>query len=233
VHQDVEALLAVQADDVVIHDLESRLTELAPRLGAMQQEIDRAMAAVAQAAQAVAFEERRQREVQARVAQHRQLQERNQAQLNTITDSRQATAAIAQLDQTKRMIDEDERELQALAGRLAELRRDADDRQLAVDELRQAQEEARASLGADHAELQRQLDEYRRERATKAARVSRSLLARYERIARRHLPGVFPLIANSCANCNTTLPLQRRAAMAGTGVTELCEGCGVLLYATD
>ena len=29
------------------------------------------------------------------------------------------------------------------------------------------------------------------------------------------------------------LPLQRRSLMSNTGVTEICEGCGVMLYAAD
>ncbi len=232
-HPDVEAVLAVQAEDVVIHQLEGRLAELAPRLAAMQADIERAEKALAQARQAVEAEERRQRDVQGRVAQHRQLQERNQSQLNTITDARQATAAMAQLDQASKMIAEDERELQAIAARVADLRRAASDREMEIEELREAQAQARASLDADTAELRSQLDEKRKERAQKATKVPRSLLSRYERIAKRHVHAVVPLRGGSCTNCDTTIPLQRRSALVGTGVTEICEGCGVLLYATE
>lgn len=231
-HQDVAALLAVQDDDVVIHELEAKLAALAPRVAAMQQEIDQADAALAQARQAVEGEERRHREVQGRVAQHRQLQERNQTQLNSIADARAAAAAMAQLDQTRRMIEEDEREVDASNRRLAELRHTVGAREQALEELRQAQEQARASLDADSADLQRQLAEKRRDRDEKAARVPRALLSRYDRIARRHVHAVFPLRGHSCGHCDTTLPLQRRSAMR-SGATEICEGCGVLLYATE
>jgi len=44
---------------------------------------------------------------------------------------------------------------------------------------------------------------------------------------------VFPLRGHSCANCDTVIPLQRRSAMLGSGATEICEGCGVLLYAGE
>lgn len=231
-HPDVAALLAVQEDDVVIHELESRLADLAPRIAAMQTEIEQAASSLAQARAAVESEERRHREVQGRVAQHRQLQERNQTQLNAIADARAAAAAMAQLDQAKRMIAEDERELDASNGRLAELRHTVSVRERAVEDLRQAQEEARATLDADSAELQRQLADKRRDRAEKAGKVPRSLLSRYDRIARRHVHAVFPLRGHSCGHCDTTLPLQRRSAMR-SGQTEICEGCGVLLYALE
>ena len=50
-------------------------------------------------------------EIAERVAQHKALYEKNQAALNHITSMKEATAATAQLDQARRMIDEDEREL--------------------------------------------------------------------------------------------------------------------------
>ena len=61
----------------------------------------------------------------------------------------------------------------------------------------------------------------------------RALLSRYERIARRHVHAVVALRGLSCGNCDTTIPLQRRSALVGTGATEVCEGCGVLLYAAE
>jgi len=44
---------------------------------------------------------------------------------------------------------------------------------------------------------------------------------------------VFPLRNNSCGQCDTMLPLQRRSQMLNTGATEVCEGCGVMLYASE
>jgi predicted nucleic acid-binding Zn-ribbon protein len=44
---------------------------------------------------------------------------------------------------------------------------------------------------------------------------------------------VFPLRGGACASCDTTLPLQRRHEMQRTGAIELCEACGVLLYAGE
>ena len=66
-HPDVAALLAVQDDDVTIHDLETRLAELLPRLDAMAQERDKALAALQQARKSAESEERRRQDVAARV----------------------------------------------------------------------------------------------------------------------------------------------------------------------
>lgn len=233
-HPDVAALLAVQDDDVAIHQLEARLAELTPRLTAMATERDKAIAALQQARQAAESEERRRHEIAERVAQHRALQEKNQSALNSVSSMREATAATAQLESAKRMIDEDERELAAIGQRLVESNRIADERKSHADALEAAQAEARNSLAADQKAIEAELKAARDLRSSKANAVPRALLSRYDRIrSRKRVHAVYPLRGGSCGHCDTLLPLQRRSIMSGTGATEVCEGCGVMLYATE
>jgi len=234
VHPDVAALLAVQDDDAAINDLETRLAELQPRLETMARERDRAMTALQQARKTADAEERRRQDVAARVAQHRALQEKNQAALNSVTSMREATAATAQLEQAKRMIDEDERELSTIGARLMEANRLVAERERTATDLETAQTLARDSLATDQKDLEQRLKDARHEREEKAKEVPRSLLSRYDRIrSRKRVHAVFPLRGHSCGNCDTMLPLQRRSMMIGTGATEICEGCGVMLYASE
>jgi uncharacterized protein len=234
VHPDVMALLQVQDDDLDIYELEDRLATLRPRIEALAKEKERAMAALAQARQAVEGEERRHRDVRGRLDQYKQLEERNQSQLNAVSTAREATAATAQLDQARRMISEAQRETDAIAQRLGEMRHVVVERERAVLEMEQAQQTARASLDADQKEIESKLSERRAQREQHARGVPRNLLSRYDRIrSRKREHAIFPLRNHSCANCDTVLPLQRRSAMAGSGVTEVCEGCGVLLYARE
>jgi predicted nucleic acid-binding Zn-ribbon protein len=234
VHQDVAALLAVQTDDIEIHGLEERLEALMPRLQAMAKDQERASVALDQARQAVDAEERRQRDVRGRLDQFHQLEERNQATLNAVTSAREATAATAQLDQARRMIGEAQRELDSITHRMGDLRHDVTERDHALRDIEKAQKELRASLDADRGAIEADLAKLRAQRNELAAKVPRSLLTRYDRIrSRKRVHAVFPLRGNSCANCDTVIPLQRRSAMTGSGATEVCEGCGVLLYAGE
>jgi uncharacterized protein len=234
VHPDVGALLAVQDDDVNIRRLENELAQLGPQLEALAKEKDAARALLEQATQTADTEERRRHEVATRVAQHRALQEKNQTTLNTVTSMREATAATAQLEQAKRMIDEDERELSAIGQRLVTARKLAEERSHVVADLEVAQAEKHDSLSADREALESQIADARSARNAKATSVPRSLLATYDRIRQRR-PGaaVFPLRGPSCGNCDTMIPLQRRSSMVGSGATVICEGCGVMLYATE
>jgi predicted nucleic acid-binding Zn-ribbon protein len=234
VHPDVAALLAVQDDDVVINDLETRLAELMPRLDVMTKERDKALAALQQARKVAETEEKRRQDVAARVSQHKALQDKNQAALNSVTSMREATAATAQLEQARRMIDEDERELSAIGQRLVEANRIVTERERVASELETAQNTARASLSVDQKDLEEGLVTARQDREKKTKFVPRALLSRYDRVrSRKRIHAIFPLRDNSCGNCDTMLPLQRRSVMVNTGGTEICEGCGVMLYAAD
>lgn len=234
VHPDVAALLELQSDDAEIYSIERGLSELTPRLDALAVARDREVAAVSHARHELDLEERRYRELQTRVAQHRQLHERHQAQLDTISNARQASAAMAQLDQARRMVSDVERELDIMGRRVAEMRRTVDERERAVQALEREQEAARATLESDRSSLEERLRDAKERRDARAQRVSRSLLTRYDRIrTRKHEHTLVPLRGVSCSHCDTIIPMQRRTAMAGTGAVEICEGCGVLLYAAE
>lgn len=233
-NQDVAALLEVQADDLRTYSIEDRLSALAPRLTSLEQDRKRAEEALKLAKHHVDAEEQRQREVQDRLRQHREMRDKSEGLLGQVTTPREAAAVMAQIDQAKRFIADEERDLESIQQRLIELRRLSVERDKAVKDIEQVQQETRASLAADRASLEKELGDVKADRDRKAQSVSRSLLQRYDRIRqKRRTTSVFPLRGGSCAHCDTALPVQRRSTMVATGATELCEACGVLLYAAE
>jgi predicted nucleic acid-binding Zn-ribbon protein len=231
---DVAALLEVQGDDLRLYAIEDRLGALMPRMAALEVERKKAEEARVQARQQVETEEKRQRDLQDRLRQHRELREKSEGLLGQVSSPREAAAAMAQIEQAKRFIADEERELETLGHRLTDLRHGAVDREKEVKEIERVQQEARASLDADRATLEKELGEVRADRSQKAQSVPRALLQRYDRIRqKRRSTAVFPLRGQSCAHCDTAIPVQRRSTMVATGATELCEGCGVLLYAAE
>ena len=231
---DVAALLEVQADDLRAYGIEDRLSALAPRLAALEKDRKRAEDALGQTKQQVEAEEQRQRELQDRLRQHREMRDKSEGLLGQVTTPREAAAAMAQIDQAKRFISDEERDLEALQHRLSDLRKLVVEREHAVKDIEKVQQETRSSLDADRASLQQELGEVQAQRNRKAQSVPRSLLQRYDRIrSKRRTTALFPLRGQSCAHCDTAIPVQRRSTMAATGATELCEGCGVLLYAAE
>jgi uncharacterized protein len=234
VNQDIASLLALQADDAEIRKFHNRLAALEPKVLDLDRQRQVSADALARARHALESEERKQRELQTRVTEHRQLHERNLAQLDQVRKMREATAAMAQVEQARRVLADEEGVLAQMGRRVADLRQAVDTQQAALVALEEEQAGRRAELAAERAKIEEELKGARATREGKAASVPRPLLAKYERIAqRRRSDAVFPLRGPSCGNCDTAIPLQRRSEMAARGSVELCEACGVLLYASE
>jgi predicted nucleic acid-binding Zn-ribbon protein len=229
--QEIEALLALQEDDLKIREIESQMRSLDPQLADLDKKRDQAAAALARAQAAVQVEEKKQRELQGRLSQHKQMQERNLHQLEDVKRMREATAATAQVESTRRLMAEDESELAILGRRVAEMNATIAASKQALALVEEEQRAARPEIEAKRSALQSQLDEAKRDRDGRAVSVSRPMLGKYDRIRGKRVQALYSLRGGSCGNCDTAVPLQRRNMMAGSGQIEVCEACGVLLYA--
>jgi predicted nucleic acid-binding Zn-ribbon protein len=145
---------------------------------------------------------------------------------------KEATAAMSQVEQARRILAEEESELTTLSRRIAELVTVRDNHENALEDLDLRHAEERASIETQRAEIETGLTGARAARSDKAAGVDRPLLAKYDRIrGARKRGALFSLRGPSCGNCDTSVPMQRRNIMAARGNIEVCEQCGVLLYA--
>jgi hypothetical protein len=233
-HPDVQSLLAVQREDLEIYALESRLSALAPRLAALEKERARAAQELERSVKSVETEESRLREAQLRSDGNRQLVERSQRAYESVTSPREANAAMAQLEQTKRMVDDSDRDVAQVQGRLNEMRHHIVDLEAKLADVEHRQTDARAALDKERGEIETQIAQDQAKRDQTAQAVPRAMLGKYDRVrTRRRAETVFPLRGTSCSACDTAIPTQRRAAMAATGSLEMCEGCGALLYAGE
>jgi predicted nucleic acid-binding Zn-ribbon protein len=229
--QEVEALLALQDDDLKIREIESEIRALDPHLAELDKKRDSAAAALTRAKSAVEAEEKKQRDLQQRLAQHKQLQERNLHQLEDVKRLREATAATAQVETTRRLMAEDESEIAILGRRINEMNAAVAASKQALADVEREQKEARPEIETKRAELQARLDDAKRDRNGRAGSVPRPTLGKYDRIRGRRGQALYPLRGGSCGNCDTAVPLQRRNLMQASGDIEVCEACGVLLYA--
>jgi predicted nucleic acid-binding Zn-ribbon protein len=229
--QEVEALLALQEDDLKIREIEDQIRSLDPQLAELDKKRNQAAAALTRAQTAIQAEEKKQRELQGRLAQHKQLQERNLHQLEDVKRMREATAAAAQVESTRRLMAEDEGELAILGRRISEMNSTIVASTQALAAVEHEQQEARPEIESKRSALLSQLEDAKRDRDGRAGSVSRPMLGKYDRIRGKRTMALYALRGGSCGNCDTAVPLQRRNMMAGSGEIEVCEACGVLLYA--
>ena len=231
---ELQALLALQADDVVIHGLDERLSALEPRIRELDARKARITDAIARSAAAVEAEEKKQAWVRDKIAEHKQLIERNQAQMDQVKTLKQATAAAAQMEQAKKIVAGEESDLLTINRKLDELRAALTQQTADLTALEAEQVTARAEVAAEKSVIDGEMQVAREKRATSATAVPSGLLSRYDRIrGRKRVEAVVAMRGMSCGACDTAIPMQRRHVMVNTSAIELCEACGVLMRSEE
>lgn len=228
----LDALLALQTQDDVVDELQGRLNALSPRLAELDLVRQRATRSIDETRAAVDADERRQRELEGRITDHKQRHERNVAHLDSVKRMREATAAMLQVESGRKMLAEEESELRAIVNRVTDGHASLKRQEASLQELEASQADARAEIEAERAGLAGEFATASAARNKLAADVDAALLQKYDRIRnRRQSQALFALDSGACSCCDTAVPVQRRSMMASTGVIEVCEACGVLLYA--
>ena len=230
---ELQALLAVQEDDVVITGLEERLAALEPRIRELDARKTRLVEAMTRSAAAVQVEEQKQAHLRDRIVEHKQLIEKNKAAMDVVQNIKQATAAAAQMEQAMKIVAVEESELLIINRRLEELRGAVAGQKTELAALATEQEAARAEVAAEQAVIDGEMAAVRGKRDAASKAVPSALLYKYDRIRqRKRTEAVFAMRGMSCGNCDTAIPMQRRHVMTSTEAIDLCEACGVLMYFT-
>ena len=233
-HPDVTALLAVQAEDDVVDRIVAQLEAIAPRLAALDTARERAARAIDDLRAQIAQDEKKRADLTDRLGEHKQRQERNVAQVDMVKRMREVTAAVSQVEMGRKILLELENGVRETTARLAESRKALESQQADLDRLESEQSASRDAIRQEQEVLQAELSGARASRDAKAEGVAATLRAKYERIrARRRSTSLFSLEAGACGSCDTSIPVQRRNAMTSSGNIEVCEACGVLIYAKE
>jgi len=232
VQPELVALLAVQEDDGAIRVIEGELAAMAPRIASLDRARQRAHDELERSRVSIERESERYRSLSARITDHREKHEKNLATLDQARKLREATAAMAQVEMARRVLAEEESELSGMARRLGELTSAQEAHRATAETLEAEQQTARAEIAAEQERLNAAKREATGVRNAKATGVNAGLLSRYERIAiRRRSNALFAIRGLTCGACDTAIPLQRRNALMVAGLIDVCEACGVLLYA--
>lgn len=233
-HPDVAALLAVQAEDDIVDGIVAQLDAIAPRLVALDTARATTVRTIEELRLQIDQDEKKRAELAERLSDHKQRQERNVAQLDVVKRMREATAAVSQVEMGRKILLELENNVRELVTRLADARKALEMRQSELERLDAEQQGTRDAINAEQTALQASLAGARAARDAKAEKVSAQNRKMYERIrARRRSTSLFALESGACGSCDTSIPVQRRNAMSSSGAIDVCEACGVLIYAKE
>jgi len=234
VHAQLEALLSLQAEDDVVDAIVTRIDAIAPRLAALDAERATAARQLEQTLDQLLAAEQKQREIGHLVSEHRQRQDRNVAQFDLVKRMREAEAALSQVEAGKKLLLDGENDLRDIEARVAGIRQAAELHREVLAEFDATQEGKRSEIEAARRALQAELAAAQSTRDGIAERVPKDMRAIYDKMReRRRTQVVYPLAYGACSACDTSVPVQRGKQMAIRGTLEACEGCGMLLYATE
>ena len=118
---DLAALLTLQEDDTAMAAIDERLRELDRRTEALDGERAAVNASMERTRANAEAAEKERRELAQKIEEHRAMQERNLSVLDAVRKQREATAAMTQVDIVRRVLVQEENDLQSLNGRIADL----------------------------------------------------------------------------------------------------------------
>lgn len=233
-HPDLVKLLDLQTKDRAIVDTETRSNALREEEGELDAALRQLQQALDDARRAANAGAARRDEMEARIESYRVLHERRRQRLEFMRNPKEASALMAELEVARSVLAREESEWVRLADAATSLEDRVREAERALDDARQAQAPARASLAERAAVLGAERDRVQVSREESAAAMDKALRSRYERLRGSRAPTVVaPLSGVTCGYCHTAVPLSRRSQIRAGLIIDGCEACGVILYAAD
>ncbi|HYL55959.1 MAG TPA: hypothetical protein VEU73_10350 [Gemmatimonadales bacterium] len=233
-HQELEALLALQEKDRAVTASDDDLAALAPEIGTLDQALAAAEQGLTAAQAAIQAAMDRRDALEGKIANYRTMQEQRRQRLEWVRGAKEASTLMAELDLARSVLAKEEAEFMRSGDAVAEAERKAAEAEKVLADVRARQAPQREAVAGKREQIVAQRERAVAEREKVAALVEAGLLARYERIRRGKAPlALYPLHGEACGHCFTAVPTQRRALILRGASIEGCEACGVLLYAAE
>ena len=233
-HQELEALLALQEKDRAVTAADDARSALAPELGTLDEALAAAEQGLTAAQAAIQAAMDRRDALEGKIANYRTMQEQRRQRLEWVRGAKEASTLMAELDLARSVLAKEEAEFMRSGDAVTEAERKAAEAEKVLEDVRARQAPQREAVAGKREQIAAQRERAVAERENVAARVEAGLLARYERIRRGKAPlALYPLHGDACGHCFTAVPTQRRALILRGASIEGCEACGVLLYAAE
>lgn len=233
-HQDLEALLTLQAKDQDVTKSEQALAALEPDVRRLDEQLAVAQRSLDAARLAIDDAKRRKEELEGKITSYKAMQEQRRQKLEWVRGAKEASTLMAELDLTRTVLAKEEAEFMRSGDAVHEAERRMAEAEKALGVVRDAQAPERAALAAKRESVMADLTQARDIRTEATRSVNAALLARYERIRRGKAPlALYALHGEACGHCFTAVPTQRRVLIQRGSSIETCEACGVLLYSAE
>ena len=233
-HPDLEALLVLQEKDRLVTGTEQALAALEPEQQSLNEQMAVSERALQAARRSVEDALRRRDELEGKIANYRSMQEQRRQRLEWVRGAKEASTIMAELDLARSVLAKEEAEFMRSGDAVHEAERKVAEAEKALAAVRESQAPHLQALQGRREAILAELRQAQSVRSEAARSVNGALLVRYERIRRGKAPlALYALHADACGHCFTAVPTQRRVLIQRGASIETCEGCGVLLYASE
>lgn len=233
-HQDLEALLALQEKDQSVADAERALAALVPEFSRLDEQLSAADRTVQATRRSIEDALRRRDELEGKITSYRSAQEQRRQRLEWVRGAKEASTLMAELDLARSVLAKEEAEFMRSGDAVRDAERKTAEAEKALAAVREAQASEREQLAGRREAILEDLERAQGVRGQAAQVVNGALLVRYERIRRGKAPlALYALHGDACGHCFTAVPTQRRVLIQRGATIEGCEACGVLLYGAE
>lgn len=231
---DLQKLLLLQSRDTALLAVDVQLAALLDQVTALDRELEHARRTAEQARQALAAANRHRESVETKVESLRVLQDRRRQRAESVRTARELQALSTELELGRAGLVREEGEWLRVSEQVAGLETAVKEAEALTAELEAAQTEERAQLAEQIGAMEAERNAAVEAREEAAGVLARPLLTRYDRLFQaRSAEVVVAVRGHACGNCFTAIPMSRRSQIRAGTVLEVCETCGVMLYAAD
>lgn len=229
----VEALLSLQDIDAAIDERTQRLKELTHEIAQQEEDLEALEGKAEVARKKVEEAEAELRKIERSVQAGRATLKRLEARAQEVQNMKQHLAARAEVDAARR-------NLRVAEEDALDAMQDLEDGKAALEEVereltaRSQEHRARVAEAREESKaLEQEIDIQRDRKKNRETRLGAAALRLYQKVRSGRTRRVLaPLTQDGvCGNCFTMIPLQRQADIRSGRKLEICEGCGVILYA--
>jgi predicted nucleic acid-binding Zn-ribbon protein len=232
-HADLVKLLALQAKDEALSEVEARLAGTSREAVTLDNALERAREGLEAARRALVEGERRRDELETKIESYRLLQDRRSLRLEQVRNPKEASVLMAELDLARNALAKEENEWVRSADAVTQLELKVKEEERNIEALAAAQAPERTRIAETRARLEEERDAASREREATASLINKPLRMRYDRLRKaRSSAVVVPLVGGACGGCFTAVPLNRRGQIRA-GLVDGCEACGAILYPSE
>lgn len=233
-HPDIVKLLELQARDVALLQADQGLDAVLAEVEALDHQLLAAEKAREQAHRAVAEAQKRRKEIETRIETCKKLEERGTARMDSVKTPKELQAVNVELDLARQLLGKEEGDWLKLAEVLAAAEAAAQEADLTLRQMRDAQGVARGALDLRRVDAEAVRNTALAARDASASVVNRALRTRYERLRTvKSVHAVVALSGPACGACNTAIPMNRRSQIRAGILIDACESCGVILFAME